>query len=179
VTLTLTLSALVEDRPCLVSKCAGATLHSSTPPTTTTTIIPTQPSSCSCCGGGMIAREFFHHTRTLHSLSLSLILSCVSCLPHGENDSWRGCFSCFAEDLPLVGEGVFAFCVRFHRVADFVWWCCFKFRDFPITFLFLSFLHRVRLLLSHCLLSLSYYCCCSSFFLSYSLCACLLACLLD
>ena len=27
---TLTLSALVEDRPCLVSKCAGATLHSST-----------------------------------------------------------------------------------------------------------------------------------------------------
>ena len=114
VCVTLTLSALVEGRPCLVSKCPHATHHSSTP----TPTIPTQPSSCCCCGGGMIAREFFHHTRTLHSLSLSLILSCVSCLPHGENDSWRGCFSCFAEDFPLVGEAVFAFCVRFHRVAD-------------------------------------------------------------
>jgi len=68
VTLTLTLSALVEDRPCLVSKCAHATLHSSTP----TTTIPTQPSSCSC---GMIAHEFFHHTHT--SLSLSHTLTCA------------------------------------------------------------------------------------------------------
>jgi len=36
----------------------------------------------------------------------------------GKTTSWRGCFSCFAEDFPLVGEAVFAFCVRFHRVAD-------------------------------------------------------------
>ena len=57
---TLTLSALVEGRPCLVSKYPHATLHSSTPPTPT---IPTQPSS-SCSSCGMIAREFFHHTHT-------------------------------------------------------------------------------------------------------------------
>ena len=57
VCVTLTLSALVEGRPCLVSKCPHATLHSSTTTTNNNTKHPS--SSCS-----MIAREFFHHTHT-------------------------------------------------------------------------------------------------------------------